>query len=455
MPWFGHGNARAKTPEATSVLRSLIVLDGVPYPPIGGQQLRYRQTIEALSRLGEVQLLCFGRPGSQIHQRPGQPTSVWLNPKPPKSVLHACTGLVAPRLKERLRSAQRQTFLDQLRVRAARAIGTAAPDLVVVASAGLAVYLPPLDGLGVPVVYDAHNVERALWRDLTHLQGELGDNNFNARFRDRILAGEAALVEGAAQLWACSPSDADLFAATYGPMRPDVRVVPNTVDVASFASVARPLAQDASDRAPSLLFTGNFGYPPNLESAFCLSGEVLPLVRQSAPRCRLVFCGRNPPAALLDLVAGDPGITVTGEIPDVRPWLASCDVVVVPLRHGGGTRLKILEALAAACPVVSTVKGAEGLDIEHGRDLLLAETPDAISDAVLWCLANRISAAEMAARGRALVAARYSWEANFLTVRAAIDRLSPTTTSMPAVRSADTDAAARALGRGEGPIARG
>ena len=96
--------------------------------------------------------------------------------------------------------------------------------------------------------------------------------------------------------------------------------------------------------------------------------------------------------------------------------------------------------------MVSTAKGAEGLEVENGRDLLLAETPDAISDAVLWCLGHRAAAAEMAARGRALVAARYSWEANFLTVRAAIDRLSPTATRVPAVRAADANAAARALG---------
>ena len=143
-------------------------------------------------------------------------------------------------------------------------------------------------------------------------------------------------------------------------------------------------------------------------------------MRRSASGCGLVLCGRNPPEALLTLARLDPGISVTGEVPDVRPWLSACDVVVVPLRHGGGTRLKILEALAAGCPVVSTAKGAEGLEIEHGRDLLLAETPDAISDAVLWCLGNRVAAAEMADRGRALVAARYSWEANRVTVATAV-----------------------------------
>ena len=96
--------------------------------------------------------------------------------------------------------------------------------------------------------------------------------------------------------------------------------------------------------------------------------------------------------------------------------------------------------------MVNTAKGAEGLEVEYGRDLLLAETPDAISDAVLWRLGHRAAAAQMAARGRALVAARYSWGANSLTVRAAIDRLSPMATPVPAVRAADANAAARALG---------
>lgn len=401
------------------MLRSLIVLDQIPYPPIGGQQLRYRQTIEALARLGEVRLLCLASTAAGTGLQPGQPPVTFLDPKPPKSALAFAAGLLAPQLKMGLRESQRRKALEHLRGRTGHAIGQAAPEVVVVASAELAVFLPPLASLGVPVIYDSHNVERVLWQDLTRLRGELGEDTTKTGFRDRILAGEAALVAGAAQLWVCSASDAELFVATYGPIGAGIRVVPNTVDVESFRSVVRAPAADDQDAAPSLLFTGNFGYLPNVESALGLAGAVLPLLRRSVPACRLVLCGRNPPEALLALARRDPGITVTGEVPDVRPWLGGCDVVVVPLRHGGGTRLKILEALAAACPVVSTAKGAEGLEVEHGRDLLLAETPAAISDAVLWCLANRAAAAAMAVRGRELVAARYSWEANLATVASA------------------------------------
>ena len=405
------------------MLRSLIVLDQIPYPPIGGQQLRYRQTIEALARLGEVRLLCLTPTAAGIGRQSGQPPVTFLDPKPPKSALAFAAGLLAPQLKTGLREAQRRKSLEHLRGCAGRAIGQAAPDVVVVASAELALFLPPLASLGVPVIYDSHNVERVLWQDLTRLRGELGEDTTKTGFRDRILAGEAALVAGAAQLWVCSTSDAELFVATYGPIGGEIRVVPNTVDVESFRSVVRAPATDDQDAPPSLLFTGNFGYLPNVESALCLAGEVLPLLRRSVPACRLVLCGRDPPEVLLVLARRDPGIIVTGEVPDVRPWLGGCDVVVVPLRHGGGTRLKILEALAAACPVVSTAKGAEGLEVEHGRDLLLAETPAAIGDAVLWCLADRAAAAAMAVRGRELVGARYSWEANLATVESAMAAL--------------------------------
>ena len=405
------------------VLRSLIVLDHAPYPPIGGQQLRYRQTIEALGRLGEVRLLCLAPAKAAAVRHPDQPATTWLDPRTPKSAVAAIAGLVAPQLRARLRAAQHDRFLDRVRSRTGRAIRRTSPDLIVVASAELATFLPPLAGLGVPVIYDSHNVERALWQDLTRLHGELGEGAINIRFRDRIVAGEAILVGEAAQIWACSGSDAELFMAVYGPIGAEIRVVPNTIDVASFQAVSRPSAAAARNAPPSLLFTGNFGYPPNVESALCLADAILPLVRRSAHGCRLVLCGRDPPETLLALARRDPGIAVTGEVPDVRPWLGGCDVVVVPLRHGGGTRLKILEALAAGCPVVSTAKGAEGLAVEHGRDLLLAETPEAISDASLWCLDQRAAAAEMAARGRALVAARYSWEANLANVRAALGRL--------------------------------
>jgi glycosyltransferase involved in cell wall biosynthesis len=114
---------------------------------------------------------------------------------------------------------------------------------------------------------------------------------------------------------------------------------------------------------------------------------------------------------------------VTGAVPDVGPWLAACDAVAVPLRHGGGTRIKILEALAAGCPVVSTRKGAEGLELEDHRHLRLADGADAMAAALLWCLAEPAAAGAMARRGGERVEKLYSWAANAARVRSAVAAL--------------------------------
>ena len=131
---------------------------------------------------------------------------------------------------------------------------------------------------------------------------------------------------------------------------------------------------------------------------------------------RLVLCGRQPPPELRAAATSGPSssgeVVVTGEVEDVRPWFALADVCVVPLRTGGGTRLKILEALAAGCPVVSTRKGAEGLALAHGEHLLLADEGAALVAALRWCLDQPAAASAMAERGRALVARDYSWQAN-------------------------------------------
>jgi glycosyltransferase involved in cell wall biosynthesis len=111
------------------------------------------------------------------------------------------------------------------------------------------------------------------------------------------------------------------------------------------------------------------------------------------------------------ILRGRPGIVLTGYVDDVRPWLARAQAVVVPLRAGGGTRLKILEAMAMARPVVSTTMGSEGLDVTDGEHLLVADSPDAFATAVIRLLERRDVAEQLANRGRRLVAERYDWHA--------------------------------------------
>ena len=406
------------------MVASVVVLDRLPYPPLGGQQLRYRQAIEALRQLGPVTLLLLSAEVPMVDEpAAGQPPRVVrLDPEVAHGRRYRWARLLGRHGKKAWRARLRERFRERLRAGVAALLDEIAPDLVVVENPELMACLPPLAAPGRRVVYDAHNVERVLWGELGPLRARLGAGPPNLGFRERILSGEAALVASADQLWACSEEDARLFAVAYPGRRPEIRVVPNAVDTEGFAPVAAERGAGPADGrgAPTLLFTGNFGYAPNLEAARILLGELRPRLRASEPGLRVVLCGRQPPAELLAAAAADPALTVTGEVADARPWFARADAFVVPLRAGSGTRLKILEALAAACPVVSTPKGAEGLELAHGEHLLLAESEAELADAVLWCLRRREEASAMARRGRALVESLYSWHANAARVREAL-----------------------------------
>jgi len=136
--------------------------------------------------------------------------------------------------------------------------------------------------------------------------------------------------------------------------------------------------------------------------------EVWPLVRQRRPELRLVIVGAQPAAQVLAL--RKEGITVTGTVEDVRPFYRGALVSVVPLRVGGGTRLKVLEAMAAGTPVVSTSLGAEGLAVTAGKDILIADTPEAMADAIVSLQAKSPPWQELVANGRRSVRERYDWE---------------------------------------------
>jgi sugar transferase (PEP-CTERM/EpsH1 system associated) len=180
-----------------------------------------------------------------------------------------------------------------------------------------------------------------------------------------------------------------------------VAVVPNGVDTEHF----RPVAAAPGG---ALVFTGAMDYPPNVDAVVWFVREVWPLVRGRDPARRLEVVGRAPDPRVRAL-NGEAGVRVTGEVADVRVLLGQAAAVVVPLRAGGGTRLKILEAMAMARPVVSTTLGAEGLEARPGADLLIADTPTDFAGAVLSVLASRELAGRLGEAGRRLAVARYDW----------------------------------------------
>ena len=227
---------------------------------------------------------------------------------------------------------------------------------------------------------------------------------------------EAAAFERLAKCWlpdadavlAASAVDADGISQRAGIAR--VGVVPNAVEIP--ADVPPPPGDN------HLLFVGNLTYDPNVVAARLLADEILPAVRERHPGATLDVVG--PHDARLARVAGVPGIRLTGRVPHVGPYYAGADVVVVPLRHGAGTRIKVLEAFAHRRPVVATPAAVAGLDVLSGREILVAEAADDLAAAVGDLLDDPTRAAALVEAATTLVTDRYSRAAVGPIARAAI-----------------------------------
>jgi polysaccharide biosynthesis protein PslH len=181
-----------------------------------------------------------------------------------------------------------------------------------------------------------------------------------------------------------------------------IDVVPNGIDTQQFQPM--PYSDDNS----MLLFVGNMGYRPNVDAVSYFCKQVFPLIRTKVPNAEVCIAGLNPASEVLAL-AGD-GVYVTGTVEDVRPYYAQSAVCVVPLRAGGGTRLKILEAMALGRPVVSTSIGCEGLNVQDGVHLFIADTPEDFAAKTLLLLSKSDVRNSIIQNGRDLAEKHYDWD---------------------------------------------
>jgi glycosyltransferase involved in cell wall biosynthesis len=214
---------------------------------------------------------------------------------------------------------------------------------------------------------------------------------------------EGQACRAASRVVAVSEQDARTMRELFGVTR--VTAIPTGVDIEGLTPPGPP-----PDLAIDLVFVGSMDWLPNVDGVQWFVREVLPLIRRQRPECSVAIVGRTPPSSIAALGRGDDRIRVTGTVPDIRPFLWSAAVSIVPLRIGGGTRLKIYEAMAARVPVVSTTVGAEGLEVHHPDDIRLADSPEAFAAACCELLANAELRRRQAAAAWDMVATQFSWE---------------------------------------------
>jgi glycosyltransferase involved in cell wall biosynthesis len=249
-----------------------------------------------------------------------------------------------------------------------------------------------------------HNIESIIWkRHAEHARSRLLKMYFQGQYQ-RMLRYEEHVCQAVKRIIAVSEGDAKTMQSLYG--IPSVAAISTGVNLDYFAP---PL--NAPPTTTDLVFLGSMDWRPNIDAIRWFVADILPLIRRLRPACSVAVVGRNPTTEILRLAEADARIHVTGTLDDVRPYLWDSAVSIVPLRVGGGTRLKIYEAMAAKVPVVSTTIGAEGLDVCDGENIALADSPEAFAQrclALLGCTEARRKQSQTACE---MVSACYSWEA--------------------------------------------
>ena len=254
-----------------------------------------------------------------------------------------------------------------------------------------------------PSILFQHNVEAMIWKRHYQVQRNAAKKIYLYTQWLKMRNFEERLCRRFDSVIAVSAEDRDQMRTEYG--LDNVFDVPTGVDTEFF----KPTGMMKRDPM-NLVFTGSMDWLPNDDAIRYFTEEVLPIVRREVPGMSLTVVGRNPSSHLMELARRDSLITVTGRVDDVRPYMEKAAAYVVPLRIGGGTRLKIYEAMAMEKPIVSTSVGAEGLPLEDGTELLLADDAHAFADAIVKLLKHDELAERIGSLAACTVRDRFGWK---------------------------------------------
>ena len=265
-----------------------------------------------------------------------------------------------------------------------------------------------------PKVLFTHNVEATIWKRHYDVASSPLWKLLSWREWRAMEGAENQYLQKADVVIAVSKADREVFARVISPEK--VAVIGTGVDVEYFRP--RPSTQEEE----TLVFTGSMDWLPNEDGIFYFMQEILPRVAQEIPAVKLIIVGRKPSRRMQLLAETNVQVQLTGRVEDVRPHLARGTLCIVPLRIGSGTRLKIFEAMSMAKAVVSTTIGAEGLPVQHGTHVFLADSPEDFAKYVIMLLRDEVLRERVGAAARSLVENNFSWSSVAREFEAVLER---------------------------------
>jgi polysaccharide biosynthesis protein PslH len=381
-------------------MRSVVVARYVPSPPNSGDKQRTLAVVRALAQFGEVTLCAFAGPDEDVESLRREGVRVRAVPVR-RGIRQLLGGLVAGR------SLTAARFWDErLAHQVAEAVAEGQCDVLVLEHVQSTMYAPAGDQAQVRVI-DMHNIESALAERVGRSQR--GPRRW-------IWALEVRLLR---RLERSLRSDDVVAVVSRGDREALARFLPAREIVVSPNGWSSPEPLDAPTGPPTVNFVALLSWTPNVAAATWFAEQVWPHVARELPEARLQLVGRNPSERVRDL-AQDPSVCVSGTVPDITPWYASSSVCVAPLLAGGGSRLKILEALALGRPVVATRIGVEGLEDLIGRGVIVADDPIAMAAEVVALLKDPARTRALGLAGARAVATSHTWSATLEPLIAAI-----------------------------------
>jgi glycosyltransferase involved in cell wall biosynthesis len=255
----------------------------------------------------------------------------------------------------------------------------------------------------IPIILNCHNVEHIILRRYAQIETNRFKKYYATLESQLMRVAERNSCRQIAGAMACS--EIDLAILQKFRLDLPIFVIPNVVDT----NLILPMDDTPVKSSDTVLFfMGAMDWYPNRDAVEFFARTIFPRVLDDCPQVKLLIAGRNPPDEFVEQFKSDPKIEFTGTVPDMRPYLAAATVVIVPLRIGGGTRIKILEACAAGKAVVSTRIGAEGLDLEPDKEIILADNPTEFARSIVNLLQNPIQCNALGKSARTAVVERYS-----------------------------------------------